>query len=652
MVYESRVGETFLLGATHLAHRGHHLRAGGGHARRRASPARCRSGTATGRAGPSSWAGRSAPSSASCAAAPRGGHRASSSRAASTPRGRGQPRRATSTSRPRPPGSCPTTAPWWSSASATRSATGGSACSRPSAPRCTPRGRMALQARLAERWGLDVEIMWSDDGIVLRLPEAVDELPLDALLIDPDEIDELVVAQLPPDGHVRLALPGVRGPGPAAAPPPARSPHRRCGSSASGRPTCWRWRRSTPSSRSCSRPPASASTTCSTCRRCARCSPTCGRGGCGWWRSTPRRPRRSPSRCCSAGSPSTCTRATRRWPSGGPRPWPSTATCCATCSGAEELRELLDPVVLARPRARAAAPGRRPPGPRRRRAARPAAPVGAAVAPRGRGPLRPRRAAGAVEGWIDQLVGQRRAIEVVGRRRAPAGRRRGRRPPARRARGGACPSGSPPRSPSRSPSRSSTSWPATPAPTGRSSTASVARRFGVGADRVGAALDQLERQGRVVRGEFRPDGVEREWCDADVLRQLRRRSLAALRREVEPVDGAALARFLPAWQGVGSPRRGIDALVEAHRLAPGRGAGGVGARARRAGRPGRGLPAGRPRRAVHRGRGGVGRRRCGGRQRRPGPAAVPRPGRPAGARARRAPGPLAPPAGTTAPATA
>jgi len=56
---------------------------------------------------------------------------------------------------------------------------------------------MALQARLAERWGLDVELMWSDDGIVLRLPDAVDDLPIDELMIDPDEIDEIIVSQLP-----------------------------------------------------------------------------------------------------------------------------------------------------------------------------------------------------------------------------------------------------------------------------------------------------------------------------------------------------------------------------------------------------------------------------------------------------------------------
>jgi ATP-dependent Lhr-like helicase len=75
-------------------------------------------------------------------------------------------------------------------------------------------------------------------------------------------------------------------------------------------------------------------------------------------------------------------------------------------------------------------------------------------------------------------------------------------------------------------------------------------------------LSALEASDRMVRGEFRPGGVEREWCDTEVLRRLRRRSLAALRREVEPVDEGALARFLPAWQGVGSRRRGLDGLVE------------------------------------------------------------------------------------------
>ena len=94
-------------------------------------------------------------------------------------------------------------------------------------------------------------------------------------------------------------------------------------------------------------------------------------------------------------------------------------------------------------------------------------------------------------------------------------------------------------------------------------TADVAARFGVGEDRVAGAVASLESQGRVVRGEFRPGGLEREWCDADVLRSIRRRSLAALRKEVEPVEAPALGRFAPEWQAATVPRHGPTALVDA-----------------------------------------------------------------------------------------
>ena len=78
-------------------------------------------------------------------------------------------------------------------------------------------------------------------------------------------------------------------------------------------------------------------------------------------------------------------------------------------------------------------------------------------------------------------------------------------------------------------------------------------------------LQALERAGDLVRGELRPGGSEREWCDTEVLRRLRRASLAALRKEVEPAEQQALARFLPAWQGVdASPPggAGVDRLRE------------------------------------------------------------------------------------------
>ena len=63
-------------------------------------------------------------------------------------------------------------------------------------------------------------------------------------------------------------------------------------------------------------------------------------------------------------------------------------------------------------------------------------------------------------------------------------------------------------------------------------------------------LEALETSGDLVRGELRPGGTQREWCDPEVLRRLRRASLAALRKEIEPADQRALARFLPNWQGV------------------------------------------------------------------------------------------------------
>jgi ATP-dependent Lhr-like helicase len=97
-----------------------------------------------------------------------------------------------------------------------------------------------------------------------------------------------------------------------------------------------------------------------------------------------------------------------------------------------------------------------------------------------------------------------------------------------------------------------------------------ARRWGLPVGVVEDALHRLVAAGSLLSGEFRPGGAEREFCDPEVLRLLRRRSLATLRREVEPVDPVTLARFLPAWHGVvaspsatgsaGLPFRGAAAL--------------------------------------------------------------------------------------------
>ncbi|MFG2868710.1 DEAD/DEAH box helicase [Streptomyces sp. NPDC048338] len=92
----------------------------------------------------------------------------------------------------------------------------------------------------------------------------------------------------------------------------------------------------------------------------------------------------------------------------------------------------------------------------------------------------------------------------------------------------------------------------------------AAASLGLGAAVTDGALQRLAASGRVVQGEFHPSGIGQEWCDSAVLRRLRRRSLAALRHELEPVPPAALATFLPQWQHLGGHGlRGIDGLARA-----------------------------------------------------------------------------------------
>ena len=400
--------------------------------------------------------------------------------------------------------------------------------------------------------------MWSDDGIVLRLPEAIDELPLDELAIDPDEIDELVVSAAAEHGDVRLAVPGVRGPRPAAAPPPARPAHAAVAAAPEGGRPAVGGGAATRRSRSCSRRRASASTTCSTCRRCARCCAT----------SAARKvrvvavdtPRASPM----AQSLLFGWIAVYMYEGDAPLAERRAAALALDRDllrdllGAEELRELLDPDVLAdlELELQHLVDGRR---------ARDvdevhdlAAPARPAHARRAR---RPQRADGLdVAAAVEQLVARAARLLAIGER--PARRRRGRGPPARRPRRRPAASGCRPRSPSRSTARSTTSSPASPAPTGRSPPSRSPAALGLGVDRVLPVLEALEAEGRVVRGEFRPDGVEPR-----VVRR-RRAAPAAAAVAVGAAQGGragrgdALARFLPAWQGVGSRRRGLDALVE------------------------------------------------------------------------------------------
>ena len=95
----------------------------------------------------------------------------------------------------------------------------------------------------------------------------------------------------------------------------------------------------------------------------------------------------------------------------------------------------------------------------------------------------------------------------------------------------------------------------------------AADRFALDAAAVENALRQLAQRDACLKADSGPGGLHREWCDAEILRQIRRKSLAKLRREVEPVEQHTLARFLTHWQGLLAPRRTgaahLDALLDA-----------------------------------------------------------------------------------------
>jgi len=90
----------------------------------------------------------------------------------------------------------------------------------------------------------------------------------------------------------------------------------------------------------------------------------------------------------------------------------------------------------------------------------------------------------------------------------------------------------------------------------------AARRWKLPVTEVESALQRLVARGELLSGEFHPGGASREFCHPEVLRIIRRRSLAALRRETEPVEALVLARFLPQWHGIGAQARGLDRLLE------------------------------------------------------------------------------------------
>ena len=396
---------------------------------------------------------------------------------------------------------------------------------------------MAIEQRLIERYGMAVETMWSDDGIVHpparggrrhTRRRAPDRPGRDRRAGHVGAARHVAVLARASGSarHGRCCCPGA---GPTAA--------RRCGSSASGPPTCWRWRPSTRPSRSCSRPAGSACRTCSTCPPCAAVLADL--------RSRRVRVVTVDTQKASPFAQSLLFNWIAAYMYEGDAPLAERRAAALALDrdllrellGAEELRELLDADVLAdlelelqcltdERRARVG-----------RRAPRPAAPAG-------RPDAAPRStcARGLTAGG--RLAG-RRSWPSVGPSWCGSPARSASSPPRTRpataTRSGArCRSGCRRRSPIRSSARSSSSWPATPAPTGRSSPT-----------RAGSPPRRAARAGAGGLAAARGRGPAR----AGRVPARRRRARVVRRRGAAPAAPALAGRAAPGGRAGRARRR-------------------------------------------------------------------------------------------------
>ncbi len=418
---------------------------------------------------------------------------------------------------------------------------------------------MAIERRLVDRYELPVETMWGDDGIVIRLPEAADHLDLDVFMIPPEEIDELVMASLPQTSLFSARFRECAG---RALLLPRRRPDQRT--------PLWQQRQRAADLLAVASKYPTFPILLEASRECLQdvFDVPALRDVLGQLQSRQ-------VRLVQVDTPSSSPMASSllfNWIAAymyeGDAPLAERRAAALSLDrdllrdllGAEELRELLDPGVLAdvELELQCLADGRR---------ARSADELHDVL--RKVGDLTAPELDLRVEGtgadsaaiWLAELLRERRVIEIgiADEVRFAAADDAAR---YRDALGCSLPLGLPIAftDPVSRPLEDLVGRYARTH--GPFHAEEVARRFGAPIERIEGAVAALASDDRVVRGEFRPEGVQREWCDVDVLRQLRRRSLAALRREVEPVEQDALGRFLPAWHGIPAQRRGPDALVE------------------------------------------------------------------------------------------
>ncbi|MGZ8585983.1 MAG: Lhr family ATP-dependent helicase, partial [Actinomycetota bacterium] len=415
---------------------------------------------------------------------------------------------------------------------------------------------LAIEARLQERLGPGAQVLWSDDGIVIRLPEAVDRIPVEDLVFEPEEIEEAVVATLP---GTALFASVFREAAARALLLPRRRPGQRT--------PLWQQRQRSADLLTAAAQHADFPILLEATRECLRdhFDVPALKDLMHGIRARSQRVVAVDTERASPFAQSLLFRWIAVYMYEGDAPLAERRAAALSLDkdllrellGSEDLRDLLDPRALdeVELELQRLADGRKA------RGADGVHDLLRDLGPMTRDEIAARCDADAAAA-VHRLLEDGRAITIrlAGDECLAAVEDAGR---LRDALGVQIPLGVPA---------------AFTGPTDRPLEALVARfarthgpflahdpatRFGVAADRVCRTLELLEAEGRVLRGEFRPGGSEREWCDADVLRRIRRRSLAALRKEVEPVDAAAFGRFLSAWQGADRPHGGVDALPEA-----------------------------------------------------------------------------------------
>ncbi len=413
---------------------------------------------------------------------------------------------------------------------------------------------LAIAARLRERYqGMDVQAMHTDDGIVIRVPDTDEPPPGGLAELAPEDVEALVTDEL---GSSALFASRFRECAARALLLPRRQPGRRS--------PLWQQRQRSAQLLSVARKYGTFPIVLETVRECLQ-DVFDVPGLVGLMRELATRQIRLVEVETPAPSPfgrSMLFRYVGAFMYEGDAPVAERraqalaldSALLAELLGQADLRELLDPAVVAETERELQ---RLLPS----RACRDAEAVADLL--RGIGPLSAAEVAercqdpDAAAGWLDGLLAQRRALQirVAGEARWTAIEDAGR---LRDALGVPLPPGVPAAftEPVADPLGDLTARYARGH--GPFTTADVAARYGLGVAVITGTLRRLAADGRIAEGEFLPGRRGTQWCDTGVLRQLRRRCLAKLRKEAEPVPASALARFLPAWQHAGHPLAGPD----------------------------------------------------------------------------------------------